>query len=121
MGLSALLASTSACHSHASQRHAGQWQNGDNRNGPTAAQAQSYLRPIVLRLLGPLECIAGSIDAGHSLADQYFNLAQLGDNLFGLVSLDSLNLILRLVTIPVDQLGGGGSICAPVERTKLYN
>ena len=42
----------------ASQRHAGEWQHGDNRNGRTGAQAQSYLRPIVLRLLGPLECVA---------------------------------------------------------------
>ncbi|HBK77622.1 MAG TPA: hypothetical protein DDZ73_14840, partial [Gammaproteobacteria bacterium] len=39
------------------------------------------------------------------------NLTQLGDNLFGLVSLDSHNLILRLLTIPVDQFSGGGSGC----------
>lgn len=44
------------------------------------------------------------------LADQYFNLAQLSDNLFGLVSLDSHHLLLRLLTIPVDQSMGGGSV-----------
>gem|GEM_PF-6506258 len=42
------------------------------------------------------------------LADQYFNLAQLSDNLFELVSLDSHNLILNLLIIPTDQISGGG-------------
>ena len=66
------------------------------------------LAPTIIRLFGNTD-LPNRIDPGHSLADQYFNLAQLGDNLFGLVSLDSLNLILRLLTIPVAQLGGGGS------------
>jgi hypothetical protein len=66
------------------------------------------LAPTIVRLFGNTD-LPNRINPGHSLADKHFSLTQLGDNLFGLVSLDSHNLILRLLTIPVDQFSGGGS------------
>ena len=81
------------------------------------AQTPIVLAPTIIRLFGNAD-LPNRINPGHSLPDQYFNLAQLGDNLFELVSLDSHHLLLRLLTIPVDQFSGGGSPALGINVTR---
>jgi len=75
----------------------------------TFAHTPIVLAPMIVRLFGNTD-LPNLINPGHSLPDKHFNLAQISNNLLGLVSLDFHNLILRLLTIPVDQSSGGGSI-----------